>query len=203
VTSHPPSAWWRCAECTVRPVCRGAQAGGEARRRESSPEHRSRTRRRTRSSATRRKQGKVGPTWTNELFSAIVTFSSRTRGAVGRHHRAEHGPITAGSAASVTPRTTRSVIAVTRPRLDAWLCMAASRRLSRSAHPDCREICYLPMFSISHPEEPYDMGFIDKMRNKFKMGKAGPRKDWPGHRRSLPGDQGKGTACERRHPSGH
>jgi hypothetical protein len=47
------------------------------------------------------------------------------------------------------------------------------------------------------------MGFIDKMRNKFKMGKAGPRKDWPGHRRSLPGDQGKGTACERRHPSGH
>jgi uncharacterized protein YjbJ (UPF0337 family) len=28
------------------------------------------------------------------------------------------------------------------------------------------------MFSISHPEEPYDMDFIDKMRNKFKMGKA-------------------------------
>ena len=29
------------------------------------------------------------------------------------------------------------------------------------------------MFSISHPEEAYDMGFIDKMRNKFKLLRPG------------------------------
>jgi uncharacterized protein YjbJ (UPF0337 family) len=48
------------------------------------------------------------------------------------------------------------------------------------------------------------MGFIGKMRNRFKMGK-GRAKERAGRAAGDPytGDQGRGTACWRRHPSGH
>jgi uncharacterized protein YjbJ (UPF0337 family) len=48
------------------------------------------------------------------------------------------------------------------------------------------------------------MGFIDKMRDRFKMGK-GRAKEKAGRATGdpYPGDQGRGRACEQWRPSGH